>query len=423
MGWLSPTAGAALLMVLAALYGANAPLLKSVEDLAPHGLTSTELVSLRFLTAAAPLLVAVVPHLGQLRRALAAGTELGLYLWAAYTLQMLGLEKVPATTATVLFALCGLMVQCLELTFDRKPLSPGTVLSSLGAVLGLGLFVTAPPPVGQEHGRLWTAIDHLRRYLEGVFAPPPAPHETLLQGVPGEALVLCGTFLFAVHVWRSAALIPQAHGDVEEEPDEGEFGYGLALGAVQLVVCAVLGVALSLLDSNSASAVQAQLAVIRNLDADLWLRIFASGVLCTGMPQTLELFALKVTPPAQAALIYCTIPVWGTALSVALLRDPLAPQAVLGGLLIVLCSIPRGEAEDHPGAAAQDGAVCRAALEVQDQPGAAAQHGAICDAALDIQVDCWSYPESARRAARARALQRTLQALPVPLSEARSHLA
>jgi len=349
---LDKTTGALLLAVLAVLYGANTPLLKSVDSVAPLDLTSTELVALRFITAAAPLLPCLLLSLGSTWRALRPGLELGFWLWVAYSLQILGLEKLPASVATVLFALCGLMVQALDFALDGKPLSPAAVLSSLGALLGLVVFVTAPSGVREEEtvGLFWVFAASLRKALEGLLKPAPAPHEALLRDVPGEALVLLGTFFFAVHVWRSAALVPGAAPADEGQEAEGEdTSFGLALGAVQLVVCAVLGVGLGLLDSTHPG--RAQLAVVAGLDAGVWQRVAACGVLCTALPQTLELFALQVTPPAQAALIYCTIPVWGTALSVLLLGDPLAPQAVAGAALIVLCSLPWGEAAGGEAAA------------------------------------------------------------------------
>jgi len=246
----------------------------------------------------------------------------------------------------VLFALCGLMVQGLELAFDRKPLSPATALSTLGAILGLGLFVTAPSPDVAKPGLLWLFADNVRQALAGLLAPPPAPHEALLKDVPGEALVLLATFFFAVHVWRAAALTPHAGTDKAPREDHDDTGHGLALGAVQLLVSAVAGVGFSLLDSST--SVAEQLGAVSRLHSDVWQCVLACGIVCTALPQTLELFALRVTPPAQAALIYCTIPVWGTALSVAFLGDPLTIQAIAGGALIVLCSMPWSAPEEAP---------------------------------------------------------------------------
>jgi len=136
---------------------------------------------------------------------------------------------------------------------------------------------------------------------------------------------------------------------------------------VQLAVCAAAGVGFALLDSSV--SVAEQLAALSQLRTDVWICALASGTVCTALPQTLELFALRVTPPAQAALIYCTIPVWGTALSVAFLGEPLTAQALAGGCLIVLCSTPWGTLrapEEGPGApagAAEQGQRCARCTE------------------------------------------------------------
>lgn len=336
--FLNPTTGSLLLLVLALLYGASSPLLKSVESVAPKDFDGAEILTLRFLFAFAPLLPWLAGNVRAAFQVLRPGAELGVWLWAGYTLQVLGLETVSASTATVIFALCGLMVQALEFVFDRKPLSPPTVLSTLGALAGLGIFVTAQneaPGLPTFSG----VADKVRVALEK-FYDRPAPHEAFLQGVPGEALVLLGTLFFAVHVWRSAALGVESGGsDSEEAPADSDGDQrSLALAAVQMMMAVILSIGFSCIDS--AGPLGERIEILNRLDSSVWARVIACGVFSTGIPQLLELFALRVTPPSQAALIYCTIPVWGVLLSVVFLGEPLSMQAMLGGVLIVGCSVP-----------------------------------------------------------------------------------
>eukprot|EP00438_Fugacium_kawagutii_P033870 Skav201115 [mRNA] locus=scaffold185:369419:374706:+ [translate_table: standard] len=68
------------------------------------------------------------------------------------------------------------------------------------------------------------------------------------------------------------------------------------------------------------------------------LQILACGVLCTGLPAVVELFAFNYVGPAVASLIYCTIPLWGTFLSVIFLDEKLGPQAIFAAGIILICS-------------------------------------------------------------------------------------
>eukprot|EP00913_Durusdinium_trenchii_P014012 g13157.t1 len=57
-----------------------------------------------------------------------------------------------------------------------------------------------------------------------------------------------------------------------------------------------------------------------------------------GLPAVVELFAFKYVGPAIASLIYCTIPLWGTVLSMIFLNEKLGPQAIFAAVIILLSS-------------------------------------------------------------------------------------
>jgi len=323
---LDESSGSALLLVLAFLYAVNAPLLKSLEGGEANGI---ELILLRFVFSVVPVLPWLVSNFRDAARHVSTGVELGFWLWAGYTLQCLALDHCSASKATVIFALCGLMVQALEAVFDKKPLSMPTVLSTLGALAGLGIFVSAST---ESAGGVETGSSAV-----ATMATTATPLLTMLESVPGEALCLLGTFFFAVHVWRSAALGVEG-GDDSNEASEDNDKKLLSLAALQMVTAAMLEFGLWWFSSTN--PLSTQFSKLLSLDSDVWLRMAFSGVLMTSFPHVLELFALRVTPAAKAALIYCTIPVWGVLLSVLVLGEPLSSQAAFGGLLILGCSIP-----------------------------------------------------------------------------------
>mmetsp|Transcript_110903 Transcript_110903/g.236895 ORF Transcript_110903/g.236895 Transcript_110903/m.236895 type:complete len:610 (-) Transcript_110903:116-1945(-) len=343
--WLNTTTAPVLLLVLAFLYGGNTPLLKNVDELTPVQFAIPELLCLRFVGAAAVLLPCLFLKRREAVAAFWPACELGVWLWLGYTFNILGLEKIPASTTSVIFALCGPIVSALEFFFEGRKPSAVSVLASCGALAGLGILVGAP---GGDTSGMAAAIAPLQAFAKRVEAffglgGRPLPHEALLEGVPGEALAMAGVFFFAVHTWRSSTLMargPESWTEAEkgagDEALDGD-GFAIAVSAVQCVVAALLCTALSLIDSPYSPA--EQLNVLTLLGGSAWTQIAACGVLCTGIPHALELFALKLVPPAQAALIYCTIPLWGVALGMCFLGESLSEQAMVGGALILLASL------------------------------------------------------------------------------------
>lgn len=265
---------------------------------------------------------------------LAPAAELAVWLWIGYTLQILGLEKSSATTTSIATALTGPIVQVLELVIDRKPLSPLVAGCSVGTTLGIALFVTAPGSgVSGLDSPLKPLVERMLNFFPLLAPSPKLPHEVLLAGVPGEALALLGAVIFAVHVWRCNRIV--AEGDRTGRLSSDDFA--LALAAAQCIVTTLICMGLSFVDSPY--PLGEQVAVLKRLGTEEWVRIAACGVLCTGLPSVLELFAFKVVDPAVTSLIYCTIPLWGTSLGVIFLHDSFGVQSIVAGLLILVCSL------------------------------------------------------------------------------------
>lgn len=327
-GFLNKATAPLVLLFMAILYGGNVPLLKTVELGAPLQLTGPELLALRFLTSTVVSVPFVVTNWRKVRAVLIPSVELAIWLFAGYVLQILGLEKTSASTCAVASALTGPFVQILELLVDGKQIAPFVALCSAGTFSGIALFVTAPsltqvPPLFES---IWNVLRQLEKQ------PAPLPHEVLLKDIPGENLAIAGAFLFAMHVYRSNKLLER--GDPSGRVSSEDFAVGLA--SVQLVAAAVICMVASSLDSPYSTA--QQLRIAERLRPEIWEEILACGVLCTGLPAVVELFAFKYVGPAIASLIYCTIPLWGTVLSMIFLNEKLGPQAIFAAVIILLSS-------------------------------------------------------------------------------------
>jgi len=317
--------------VLAVLYGGNVPLLKTIETETPLDVTAPEVLTLRFFTAWLLVIPWMLANPNKVKAVVLPGTELAFWLWSGYTFQILGLEKTSATTAAITTALVGVTVQALEVLVDGKPLRPVVAASSAGVLGGLWLFATAPGGVKNPVSSLVDRVLGLFPFLQPQALP--LPHEAVLGSVPGEVLAVLGAALFGTHVWRCNAILAGSK-DVEESVGED---FELALAVVQVFVVTLLCFGFSVLDSPY--SLERQLHTIERLDLRVWLQIMACGVVCTGLPSVLELFAFKVVPPAVASLIYCTIPLWGTVLGVIFLHDALGPQSIAGGAVILASAL------------------------------------------------------------------------------------
>lgn len=327
--FLTSTTAPILLLVLAVLYGGNVPLLKTIETSTPLDLTAPEVLYLRFLLASLTVLPWAAANSDKALAVWRPAGELAVWLFLGYTLQILALDKTSVSTCSVAAASTGVIVQALEFAFDKKPISPTVAFFALGTIAGIALFVTAP---SGEEGILKFLADRLNIF--NLLAPvPKMPHEALLAGAPGEALALAGAGFFALHVWRCNRII--SDGDSSGKVDESEFE--LAIAAAQSLLATLLCAAFSFLDSPY--PLSQQLDVLNRLDSGIWLQIFACGAICTGAPAILELYAFKVVDPALSSLIYCTIPLWGTVLGVIFLKEAISLQAIVGGIIILVCSL------------------------------------------------------------------------------------
>ena len=211
-------------------------------------------------------------------KALAAGGMIGIFLFAGYLLQTLGLQSTTAPKSAFLTGLATVMVPMLgALVYQIKP-RLAEVAGVLAATLGMGLM-TLEGPIGSM-GR-------------------------------GDLMTFGGAVAFAAHVVATGHFAEQI---------------GFEVLSVTQVGAAALS-ALSLVWLVETPRVHWQPLVV-------WA-ILITGLLCTALAFTIQAWAQHYTTATRTALIYALEPVVAWITSYCLAGEGLSGQAAAGAALIL----------------------------------------------------------------------------------------
>ena len=208
---------------------------------------------------------------------LPAGLLVGLFLFAAATLQQAGIVFTTAGKAGFITSLYVVIVPLLGVALGQR-IPRATWLGALLAAVGL-YFLTMRP--GE------------------------------LRMAPGDLLVLVGALLWAVHMLLLGRLSPG------RDP--------VRLAFVQFITCAALsGLAALLFETTTAAGLRAAL-----------LPIIYTGVLSVGVGYTLQVAGQRHAPPADTAIILSLEAVFAVLAGWLLLGEQLTARALLGcGLML-----------------------------------------------------------------------------------------
>jgi len=208
---------------------------------------------------------------------LPAGLLVGLFLFAAATLQQAGIVFTTAGKAGFITSLYVVIVPLLGVALGQR-IPRATWLGALLAAVGL-YFLTMRP--GE------------------------------LRMAPGDLLVLVGALLWAVHMLLLGRLSPG------RDP--------VRLAFVQFITCAALsGLAALLFETTTAAGLRAAL-----------LPILYTGVLSVGVGYTLQVAGQRHAPPADTAIILSLEAVFAVLAGWLLLGEQLTARALLGcGLML-----------------------------------------------------------------------------------------
>src|ERR1035441_4170137 len=208
----------------------------------------------------------------------AAGTMIGVFLFAGYLLQTLGLQSTTAPKSAFLTGLATVMVPLLAALVYRIRPRIWEVAGVLAATLGMGLM-TLEGPIGSI-GR-------------------------------GDLLTFGCAIAFAAHIVATGHFAATV-------------GYEV-LSLTQLGAAAVS--ALSLVAWVETPRIQWQPLVV--------CAILITGLLCTALAFTIQAWAQRYTTSMRTALIYALEPVVAWITSFCLAGEGLSGQAAAGAVLIL----------------------------------------------------------------------------------------
>ncbi|WP_163933427.1 DMT family transporter [Paraferrimonas sp. SM1919] len=136
----------------------------------------------------------------------------------------------------------------------------------------------------------------------------------------GETLVLVCAFFFALHIVYTGVYVQQCDA--------------LVLTLVQLAVVAVISlIAAAIYEVES---LQRMPQLVMQFNSDIWLTIFVSGVLGSGVAYVVQTLSQQYLESWRVALIYSTEPVFAAIAGVMLLNEVLGMWGLIGGIFVLV---------------------------------------------------------------------------------------
>lgn len=276
-----------LLLAVTAVWGGTFPMVKNATDTANGGVPTYWFLAARF-TLAALLLAAIFWK--RLKRSplrtWAAGGLIGLFLFAGYAFQTVGLGLTTSSKAGFITGLCVVLVPVLAVIWLGKKPAPGVWLGVATATAGLAMLS-----------------------LDGSLLP-----------TYGDFLVFICAIAFALHV----VAISRYAGP--HDP--------VALSIIQIATAALLSWAMHLVERGSLAPGVPGVGWL-TAPANVLLAWLVCGVLATAAAFLLQNILQPHTTPSHTALIFSAEPIWGAVFSYLLLGEVLSPRGYIGAGLIL----------------------------------------------------------------------------------------
>lgn len=239
-------------------------------------------LALRFALATVGLLLIGwrrLPSLGW--RGWGAGALIGLFLFAGYAFQTLGLQHTTASKAGFITGLSVVIVPLLAALMLRKRPQPEAAVGVALAATGLALLsLNGSVSLGR-----------------------------------GDLLVLACAVSFALHIVAVSAFAPGC------DP--------IALTIVQVVTVTLASAVATLLSGQPWPAPS----------GPTWFAATFTGILATALAFALQTAMQRFTTPTHTALIFAAEPVFAALFGVLLAGDALTLRGVVGGLLILIGTV------------------------------------------------------------------------------------
>ncbi len=351
--------GAALMLFVACLWGANFPAVKLVLE---SGLPASAAGALRFGLAAVALSPALRGARELPRELLLGGLECGAWIALGYIAQAQALETLPSGVVAFICSLQVVLVPLVQTAFGGK-LTPRLGLASFLCVAGVALLELGLPGTAASAS---TAASTAASAAASA-APPP--------DLVASLLALLQPIGFGISYVRISSILASHPGS------------SLQLSALQLASNAAIALAWLVFDLSSGGSAADALASTADWASSLSQPSVALGLLYTGLCSTaltvvLQTRALGKLSAPDASVIVATEPLWAAGFAALLLGEALERAELVGGSLIVLgclanAVLPPSVLPLGGGAAADEGAADAAAAARSDQPPAADHSGVV----------------------------------------------
>lgn len=270
-----------LLLLVAATWGST--YLAAKELVTPDSVVA--LLALRMLLAAAVMAAIVAARRGRVSAAeLRAGVVLGVILAAVFAFETFGIAHTSATNAGLIISLTIVFTPILESVASGRRLPGRFYLAGATAIVGVALLAG-----------------------NGAFHPPSL----------GDLLILGAAIVRAVHVTTMFGLTAAKPMD------------SLHLTTVQLATCALLFLAVSLVQGDSVPHFIAQLDPASGA---LFLYLVLA---CTVFAFLVQTWAVRRTSPTRVSLLLGTEPMWAAIIGITIAHDPVALAGYVGIALIL----------------------------------------------------------------------------------------
>lgn len=294
-----------LVLFIAALYGTNFPLVKVLDEQIPVGIS----MSLRFSLAAIACIPWLLPSKNDIENMktrpelfwgpIMAGLDAGFWISLAYIGQAVGLQSVDASKSAFI---CSLSVVCVPI-FDALE---GKVLS-LQKIFGICLALSG------------VAILELG---DSLFTP--GSDVALHSLTKGDLFSLIQPIAFGFGFWR----VEKANENYPEECVRLSCSQLVGIGLVSNIFCVITGGG-----GDTFPTITQIFEWLSNFD--ILAALAWTGIITTAMTTFLETKALKTISASEAALIFLTEPLWGSAFASIIIGERLGLEAGVGAALIL----------------------------------------------------------------------------------------
>ena len=242
------------------------------------------MIAIRFGIASILMIIIFLKKFISIKKAdVLPGLILGTFLFFGFAGQTLGACFISVGKLSFLTALNVIIVPFIAFFIFKEQIKKYNLIAAFIAIIGFG-FLNLNEEVGLGIGI-------------------------------GELLAILGAVFFALHI----STLGQYVGEID----------AIALAILQMITCCVLGLICALIFEQPPKEITMDMAV-----PVVYLGVFSSflAFLCQTIGQ-------KYTSSSRAAIILCMESVFGTALSVFILKEVLTIEMIIGALLILIAVI------------------------------------------------------------------------------------